>query len=157
MRSTLLLFACLLMPLAAENAADKPHIILVMADDQGWAQMGYMDHPHLKGRMPHLDAMAEAGIRFDRFYAAAPVCSPTRASVMTGRIPARTGVPGLHKRLCLQEKTISQALKDAGYATAHFGKWHLNGVKGPGMPILPDDPNHPGHHNFYYLLFIILF
>ena len=67
---------------------------------------------------------------------------------MTGRIPARTGVPGLHKRLCLQEKTISQTLKDAGYATAHFGKWHLNGVKGPGMPVLPDDPNHPGHYGF---------
>ena len=96
------------------QAADKPHIILVMADDQGWAQMGYMSHPHLKDRMPHLDAMAEAGIRFNRFYAAAPVCSPTRASVMTGRIPARTGVPALHKRLCLQEKTISQALKNAG-------------------------------------------
>ena len=71
---------------------------------------------------------------------------------MTGRIPARTGVPGLHKRLCLQEKTISQALQDAGYATAHFGKWHLNGVKGPGMPILPDDPNHPGHYGFDYWL-----
>mgnify|MGYP001823069525 CR=1 FL=1 len=145
-KSISFLIASLLMPLAA--AADKPHIILVMADDQGWAQMGYMDHPHLTDRMPHLDAMAEAGIRFDRFYAAAPVCSPTRASVMTGRIPARTGGPGLHKRLCLQEKTISQALKDAGYATAHFGKWHLNGVKGPGMPILPDDPNHPGRYGF---------
>jgi arylsulfatase A-like enzyme len=134
------------------HAEDRPHIILVMADDQGWAQMGYMDHPHLKDRMPHLDAMAKAGLRFNRFYAAAPVCSPTRASVMTGRIPARTGVPGLHKRLCLQEKTISQVLKDAGYATAHFGKWHLNGVKGPGMPILPDDPNHPGHYGFDFWL-----
>lgn len=150
LKSILFLFSSLLMPLA--TAADKPHIILVMADDQGWAQMGYMDHPHLKDRMPHLDAMAEAGIRFDRFYAAAPVCSPTRASVMTGRIPGRTGVPGLHKRLCLQEKTIAQALKDAGYATAHFGKWHLNGVKGPGMPILPDDPNHPGHYGFDFWL-----
>lgn len=150
MKSILFLFISLLMPLA--TAADKPHIILVMADDQGWAQMGYMDHPHLKDRMPHLDAMAEAGIRFNRFYAAAPVCSPTRASVMTGRIPARTGVPGLHKRLCLQEKTIAQALKDAGYATAHFGKWHLSGVKGPGMPILPDDPNHPGHYGFDFWL-----
>ena len=133
-------------------AAKKPHIILVMADDQGWAQMGYMNHPHLRNRMPHLDAMAEAGLRFNRFYAAAPVCSPTRASIMTGRIPARTGVPGLHKRLCLQEKTIAEALKNAGYATAHFGKWHLNGVKGPGMPILPDDPNHPGHYGFDFWL-----
>ena len=123
-----------------------------MADDQGWAQVGYMNHPHLKDRMPHLDAMAEAGIRFNRFYAAAPICSPTRASVLTGRTPPRTGVPGLHKRLCLQEKTLSQVLKDAGYATAHFGKWHLNGVKGPGMPILPDDANHPGHYGFDFWL-----
>ena len=145
-----LLFTFLLAPFA--KGAERPHIILVMADDQGWAQMGYMNHPHLNRRMPHLDAMAVAGLRFNRFYAAAPVCSPTRASVMTGRIPARTGVPGLHKRLCLQEKTISQALKKAGYATAHFGKWHLNGVKGPGMPILPDDPNHPGHYGFDFWL-----
>ena len=143
---------CLITSLTLRLHAEKPHIILVMADDQGWAQMGYMNHPHLKNRMPHLDAMAEAGLRFNRFYAAAPVCSPTRASVMTGRIPGRTGVPGLHTRLCLQEKTIPQALKKAGYATAHFGKWHLNGVKGPGMPILPDDPNHPGHYGFDFWL-----
>ena len=119
-----------------------------MADDQGWGQTGYNGHPHLKGRTPHLDAMAEAGIRFNRFYAAAPVCSPTRASVLTGRVPGRTGVPGLHKRLCLQERTLAQALRNAGYSTGFFGKWHLNGVKGPGMPILPDDPNHPGHYGF---------
>ncbi len=133
-------------PLRGE--ARKPNIVLVMADDQGWGQVGYMGHPYLKDRTPNLDSMAEAGIRFNRFYAAAPVCSPTRASVLTGRVPARTGVPGLHKRLCLQEKTLSQALKNAGYATGFFGKWHLNGVKGPGMPILPDDPNHPGHYGF---------
>ena len=128
--------------------SEQPNIVLVMADDQGWAQVGYMEHPHLQGRTPHLDAMAGAGIRFNRFYAAAPVCSPTRASVLTGRAPARTGVPGLHKRLCLQEKTLAQALKNAGYATAHFGKWHLNGVQGNGVPILPDDPNHPGRYGF---------
>ena len=132
--------------------ADKPHIVLIMADDQGWAQMGYMGHPYLKNRMPNLDAMAQAGLRFDRFYAAAPVCTPTRASVLTGRTPSRTGAHGLHKRLCLQEKTLSGVLKNAGYATAHFGKWHLNGVKGPGMPILPNDPNHPGRYGFDFWL-----
>jgi arylsulfatase A-like enzyme len=126
----------------------KPNIVLVMSDDQGWGQVGYMGHPHLKGRTPNLDNMAASGIRFDRFYAAAPVCSPTRASVLTGRVPGRTGVSGLHKRLCLQEKTLPQALKKAGYATAHFGKWHLGGVKGSAMPVLPDDPNHPGHYGF---------
>lgn len=150
LKTITLLLAFLLAPFT--KATERPHIVLVMADDQGWGQMGYMHHPYLKGRMPNLDAMAKAGLRFNRFYAAAPVCSPTRASVLTGRIPARTGVPGLHKRLCLQEKTLPQALKKAGYATAHFGKWHLNGVKGPGMPILPDDPNHPGHYGFDFWL-----
>ena len=130
------------------GAAQKPNIVLVMSDDQGWGQVGYMEHPHLKGKTPHMDAMAAGGIRFNRFYAAAPVCSPTRASVLTGRVPARTGVPGLHKRLCLQEKTLPKAMKKAGYAAAMFGKWHLNGVKGSAMPILPDDPNHPGHYGF---------
>lgn len=129
-------------------AQSRPNIILIMSDDQGWGQVGYMDHPHLKGKTPSLDAMAESGIRFNRFYAAASVCSPTRASVLTGRSPRRTGVPGLHKRLCLQEKTLPQELKKAGYATAHFGKWHLGGVQGSAMPILLDDPNGPKHYGF---------
>lgn len=128
--------------------APRPNIILIMSDDQGWGQVGYMDHPHLKGNTPHLDAMAANGIRFNRFYAAASVCSPTRASVLTGRSPRRTGVPGLHKRLCLQEKTLPDALRKSGYATAHFGKWHLGGVQGSAMPILPDDPNGPAHYGF---------
>lgn len=128
----------------------KPNIVLVMADDQGWGQTGYNGHPHLK--TPNLDAMAAAGIRFNRFYAAASTCSPTRASVLTGRTPARTGVPAIGNRLCLQEKTLPQALKKAGYTTAHFGKWHLNGVGGSGVPVLGDDPNHPGHYGFDHWL-----
>jgi len=128
------------------HAADKPNIVLVMADDQGWGQVGYNGHPHLK--TPNLDAMAASGIRFNRFYAAASTCSPTRASVLTGRTPARTGVPAIGNRLCLQEKTLPQALQKAGYVTAHFGKWHLNGVSGRGVPVLRDDANHPGHYGF---------
>ncbi len=126
--------------------AKRPNIVLVMADDQGWGQVGYNGHPLLK--TPNLDAIAASGIRFDRFYAAGPVCSPTRASVLTGRTHNRTGVPTHGKRLCLQEKTLPQALKKAGYATAHFGKWHLNGVRGNGIPVLADDRNHPGHYGF---------
>lgn len=141
-----ILFASVSTHLLAETK--RPHIILIMSDDQGWGQVGYMNHPHLKGNTPNLDEMAETGIRFNRFYAAASVCSPTRASVLTGRSPRRTGVPGLHKRLCLQEKTLAQALKKAGYATAHFGKWHLGGVQGSAMPILPDDPNGPKYYGF---------
>lgn len=101
----------------ALNADEKrPNIVLVMADDQGWEQMGYNGHPHLN--TPHFDAMADAGIRFNRFYAAASTCSPTRASVLTGRTPARTGVPAMGNRLCLQEKTLPQALKKP--ATQHL-------------------------------------
>ena len=124
----------------------RPNIVLVMADDQGWGQVGYNGHPLLK--TPNLDVMSESGIRFNRFYAAGPVCSPTRASVLTGRTHNRTGVPTHGKRLCLQEKTLPHALNKAGYTTALFGKWHLNGVRGAGIPILSDDKNHPGHYGF---------
>ncbi len=74
----------------AALAAPRPNVVLVMADDQGWGQMGYYNHPVLK--TPHLNAMAKAGLRFDRFYAGGPVCSPTRATVLTGRTHDRNGV-----------------------------------------------------------------
>ena len=121
----------------ATAAETPPNIILVMADDQGWGQTGYYNNPVLK--TPNLDAMAANGLRFDRYYAAAPVCSPTRASVLTGRTNLRTGVLSHGYALRRQEKTIAQALKAAGYATGHFGKWHLNGLRGPGVPILAED------------------
>ncbi|MGB0370774.1 MAG: sulfatase family protein [Opitutales bacterium] len=129
---------------------ERPNIILVMTDDQGWGQTGYNGHPHLK--TPNLDAMAKNGIRFDRFYAAAATCTPTRASVMTGRLPRRTGAPAISGTLSLQEKTLPQALQKAGYTTAHFGKWHLGGVKGNGMPVLEDSLHHPGAYGFDYWL-----
>ncbi|MCF7864151.1 MAG: sulfatase-like hydrolase/transferase, partial [Kiritimatiellales bacterium] len=97
---------------------------------------------------PNLDAMAANGLRFDRFYAGGPVCSPTRASVLTGRSPDRTGVISHGYALHLQEKTLPQALRQAGYATGHFGKWHLDGLKGPGVPILADDTHGPGAFGF---------
>lgn len=127
-------------------AGAKPNIIFVMADDMGWGQTGYRGHPLLK--TPNLDAMAANGLRFDRFYAANPVCSPTRASVLTGRTNERSGVLSHGYALRTQEKTIAQALKGAGYVTGHFGKWHLNGYKGPGAPVLADDPRSPGAFGF---------
>ena len=76
-------------PLLARELA-RPNIVLVMTDDQGWGQTGYRDHPVLK--TPNLDAMAAGGLRFDRFYAGAPVCSPTRASIITGKYPQRVKI-----------------------------------------------------------------
>ncbi|MFO7905499.1 MAG: sulfatase-like hydrolase/transferase [Pirellulaceae bacterium] len=123
-----------------------PNIVLVMTDDQGWGQTGYYDHPVLE--TPNLDAMAAGGLRFDRFYAGAPVCSPTRASVLTGRSNMRTGVNSHGYALRRQERTLAGALKKVGYATGHFGKWHLNGMRGPGVPILADDTHNPGAFGF---------
>lgn len=117
-----------------------------MSDDQGWGQVGYYGHPILK--TPNLDEMAKNGLRLDRFYAGAPVCSPTRASVLTGRANDRTAVFSHGEPMRIQEKTIAQALKGIGYTTAHFGKWHLNGLKGPGVPILADDLRNPGYFGF---------
>ena len=129
-----------------ESVDQRPNIILVMADDMGWGQTSYYDHPVLK--TPNLDAMAAAGLRFDRFYAGAPNCSPTRSTVMTGRNNDRVGVFDHGFPLRLQEPTIAQALRDAGYATAHFGKWHLNGLQGPGVPVLATDERNPGAFGF---------
>jgi len=121
------------------SAADKPNIVLVLADDQGWGDMAYNGRTELK--TPNFDKAAAAGLRFDRFYAAAPVCSPTRASIMTGRHPNRSGVFKWGYPLRPQETTIAEALKTVGYATAHFGKWHLGSVR-------RDSPAHPGAQGF---------
>ncbi|MCP4192381.1 MAG: sulfatase-like hydrolase/transferase [Planctomycetaceae bacterium] len=121
----------------AENA--KPNIVLVMADDQGWGEMGYSGHPALL--TPNFDRAAAAGVRFERFYAAAPVCSPTRASVLTGRHPNRSGVFKWGHPLRPQEITLAEVLKGHGYATAHFGKWHLGSVRRQSLV-------HPGKQGF---------
>ena len=134
---------------------ESPNIILIMTDDQGWGQTGYYDHPVLE--TPNLDAMAENGLRFDRFYAAAPVCSPTRASILTGRTNDRTGVIDHGYALRKQEKTIAVALQKVGYATGHFGKWHLNGLRGPGVPVLKEDSHSPGAFGFDHWLTVTNF
>lgn len=113
---------------------DRPNIVLVMADDQGWGDMAYNGHPRLK--TPNFDALAREGVRFDQFHSAAPVCSPTRGSVMTGRTPNRFGCFSWGHSLRPQEITIAEALKTAGYATGHFGKWHLGSVQ-KASPVSP--------------------
>lgn len=127
-RRLAVLVACALATPAA--AADPPNVVLVMADDQGWGDMAYNGHPHLK--TPNFDALAKEGVRFDQFHAAAPVCSPTRGSVMTGRHPNRYACFSWGHPLRPQETTIAQTVKAAGYRTAHFGKWHLGSVQAGG-------------------------
>jgi arylsulfatase A-like enzyme len=149
------LFACAagLLFISVAQAAEpttRPNIVLLMTDDQGWGQMGYNGHPFLK--TPNLDAMAENGLRLDRFYAAASVCSPTRASVLTGRIPNRAAVIDHGFRLRHQEKTLGPALQSLGYATAHIGKWHLCGVGQMGVPMLQEDPFGPNKFGFEHCL-----
>ena len=116
--------------LARPLAEERPNFILCMADDQGWGDTGYNGHPLLK--TPVMDEMARSGLRFDRFYAAAAVCSPTRGSVMTGRHPNRFGCFAWGHTLRPQEITIAEALKKAGYTTGHFGKWHIGSVRADG-------------------------
>ncbi len=123
----------------ANEKDDRPNIILVMADDQGWGDMAYNGHPVVK--TPHFDRMAANGMRFDRFYAAAPVCSPTRASVLTGRHPNRMGVFKWGFPIRPQEQTIAEILKAEGYSTGHFGKWHLGSVR-------RKSPVNPGKNGF---------
>lgn len=138
---------------AGAAALSRPNVILVMADDQGWGDTGYNGHPELK--TPHLDAFAKDGLRLDRFYAAHFNCSPTRGSVMTGRHPARYGTFNPGAPIRAQELTVAKVLQSAGYATGHFGKWHLNGTNGNknttdgnGRAILAADPLSPGKMGF---------
>lgn len=117
---------------------ERPNIILVMADDQGWGDVGFNGHPFVK--TPQLDAMAREGFIFHKFYAGAPVCSPTRASVLTGRNPIRTNVPNHGHYMRPQEMTLAEALKIDGYITGLFGKFHL----GSGQPDSPANPSAMG-------------
>ena len=129
--------------------ASRPNIVLMMADDQGWGETGYYGHPYLK--TPVLDEMARTGLRLDRFYAASPVCSPTRASVMTGRHANRSGAFAPNWSTRPEEITLAQILKGAGYRTGHFGKWHLGAVKkaSPLNPHRMGFDEYLSHDNFF--------
>lgn len=135
---TLLLAICS----AAGAAERKPNVLLIVADDLGWSDLGcYGSRYH---QTPNLDQMAAEGIRLTQAYAACPVCSPTRASLMTGKYPARLGItdwlpgrpdrsdqkllrPELVMQLPLAETTLAEVFRSAGYTTGHIGKWHLGG------------------------------
>jgi len=125
----------------AQTPEAKPNIVLCMADDLGWGDVGYHGHEELK--TPHIDAMAAAGLQCSNFFAAAPVCSPTRATCLTGRHHYRSGVTDHSEPINPDEPTIADALAAHGYRTALFGKWHLHGGRGMRIereqsPFLPD-------------------
>ena len=108
-RATGLVAMTVLMLTAGAFADTRPNVILLMADDMGWAQTGYYGHPVMKP--PNLDDMARRGLRMDRFYAGAPSCTPTRASVMTGRTNDRTGAFRVGHAINKQEKVLSTAFR----------------------------------------------
>mgnify|MGYP006290204951 FL=1 len=113
---------------------EQPNVILIITDDQGYGDLGINGNPHVK--TPVLDRLAEKSIRFNNFYVS-PVCAPTRASLMTGRYSLRTGVRDTYNGGAIMapgEITIAELLKDAGYITGIFGKWHL-GDNYPSRPI----------------------
>ena len=128
-------------------AQDRPNFIILFADDLGYGDLGSYGHPYI--RTPNLDRLATQGQRWTDFYAAASVCSPSRAALLTGKYPVRTGLygrrvpvmfPGDPNGIPLEESTLAEALRSAGYATGIFGKWHLG-----------DAPEHyPTRHGFDY-------
>jgi arylsulfatase A-like enzyme len=108
---------------SANQSPGKPNIVLIIADDLGYADLGCQGAKDL--RTPHLDSLAASGARFTNWYAGAPVCAPSRGSLMTGRYPQRNGVANNGLALRPSEHTIASLLKSQGYATGIFGKWHL--------------------------------
>jgi arylsulfatase A-like enzyme len=118
---------------APPAAGMRPNLVIILADDQGWGDLGVTGNRQL--RTPNIDSLARDGVTLDRFYVC-PVCAPTRAEMLTGRYHPRTGVRGVstgQERLNTDEATLADAFKAAGYATGAFGKWH-NGSQWPYHP-----------------------
>ena len=149
------LFACVLPVFmgslqAAAGTDRKPHIVFMLADDLGRYDAGFMGGEDIK--TPHLDKLAKAGAVLDAFYVQS-VCSPTRAALMTGRYPMRYGLqvgvvrPHAQYGLPLDERTLPQALKEAGYTTAICGKWHLGHFQAGYLPTRRGFDHQYGHYN----------
>ena len=134
------------------SAVEKPNIILLMADDLGYGDLSCFGSPAVK--TPHLDQMAKDGMRFTRFYAGSAVCSPTRASVLTGRYPLRFDITkhfnDRNNYLPESATTVAELLKDAGYRAAHIGKWHLGGLHVDDQGKRLDNQPGPRQHGFEF-------
>jgi len=131
--SLLLLLVAITQLSAQEPASRKPNVVVFLSDDQGWGDLSVHGNTNLS--TPNIDSLARDGALFERFFVC-PVCSPTRAEFLTGRYHARGGVRGVstgQERLDLDERTIADTFKAAGYATGAFGKWH-NGLQSPYHP-----------------------
>ena len=129
-------------PAIALQAATRPNVVVILSDDQGWGDLSLNGNRNLS--TPHVDSLARDGAAFDRFYVC-PVCSPTRAEFLSGRYHPRSGVYSTSaggERMNLDETTIAEVFKAAGYATAAFGKWH-NGMQ------YPYHPNGRGFDEYY--------
>ena len=129
-------------PASSQPADDAPNVVLILTDDQGWGDLSIHGNEHLQ--TPNIARLAQEGASFDRFFVS-PVCSPTRAEILTGRYHPRTGVHSTSaggERLDLDERTIAESFEEAGYATGYFGKWH-NGTQ------YPYHPNARGFNEFY--------
>lgn len=125
-----------------KEEAQRPNVVLIMTDDQGWGDLSLHQNPYVQ--TPNLDKMAAAGASFERYYVS-PLCAPTRASLLTGKYHLRTGVTsvtGGYERMRSEEITIAEVFKANGYATGAFGKWH-NGEH------FPEDPIGQGFEEFY--------
>ena len=128
----------------------RPNILFILADDLGYADVGFTGGKDIK--TPNVDRLAEAGARLEQFYVQ-PVCSPTRASLMTGRYPMRYGLqvgvirPWENRGLPLEERMLPQALKDAGYTTAIVGKWHLGCFQRAYLPTSRGFEHQYGHYS----------
>jgi len=130
-------------PFNSMAASQLPNIIIIIADDLGYGDLGCYGHPTI--RTPNLDRMAAEGMRFTDFYVAACVCTPSRAALLTGRLPIRNGMAGSEKRRVIYrqdagglppgEITIASALKSKDYATMCIGKWHLSGARADAWPL----------------------
>ena len=154
MTKTGLCLLLMLLSVTYGHAATQPNILLIYVDDLGYGDLGSYGHPVLK--TPNIDALANDGLRLTNYYAPSALCSPSRAGLLTGRYPYRTGIKswipeGSDIYLHAEEITLAEILRSVGYATAHIGKWHLNSDLGSDVEPQPTDQGFDyfyGHNAF---------